>query len=569
MEGSMPYVGNVNAWSVLGANSGTAAGGWGGAGDSSHSHAGFPVHITCMAICGDMIATAAGTDITVWDLSASLPRARIEVNGHGSVTSLILHCGTLIAGDNSGYLRAYEVCSGLFLHEIRAHADRVTAIDTLTLAPAEASAMMTMGGRVAVGGRGGVNAAGGMDIGNFEMIPGMGIGEGGNHGGTFTWDQGLGWGEGWVGVDGNAVPPLHQLGYFQHGDWGRVGLGDFWSENNNAEMGKGGQSNRGEQKLSKVYIDELERGEGREDRRVGKRSGVWRRTKTNLPQTLSLIGEVKVEAGQGVDIVGGCVRDSAEECCEPLGCGWSRCSGVGGSGKQSPEETNRIRQPKESGRSLGEDEEGVQDVLFTASDDCSAMAWDLRTGRFLATYGGHTKTVTCLQAVVIKGYGPVLVTGSADSRVLIWELSTGHCVEELRVHADNTSHIDGFGYRVSCLQAYESTVVVGLDRRVVVWSLVNGERPVLRFNYCHHQRPVRQLQVVGRWLFTCSGDYVIRVWDIQTGKCIRDIETQSGAAIMFFRLSGLSLFTTSLFNPSVLISGFLTKEHLYWPASSI
>ena len=76
----------------------------------------------------------------------------------------------------------------------------------------------------------------------------------------------------------------------------------------------------------------------------------------------------------------------------------------------------------------------------------------------------------------------------------------------------------------SIRQAYRNSIVVGEDRHVSVWSLCKGQRPRLeRACFCEHQRPIRRLELTGRWIVTCSGDYVIRLWDSKTGACIRDL----------------------------------------------
>lgn len=73
-------------------------------------------------------------------------------------------------------------------------------------------------------------------------------------------------------------------------------------------------------------------------------------------------------------------------------------------------------------------------------------------------------------------------------------------------------------------QAYRNSIVVGEDRHVSVWSLCKGQGPRLtRASFCEHQRPIRRLELMGRWIVTCSGDYVIRLWDFKTGGCIREI----------------------------------------------
>lgn len=87
-------------------------------------------------------------------------------------------------------------------------------------------------------------------------------------------------------------------------------------------------------------------------------------------------------------------------------------------------------------------------------------------------------------------------------------------------------------------QAYRNSIVVGEDRHVSVWSLCRGQRSRLtRASFCEHQRPIRRLELMGRWIVTCSGDYVIRLWDSKTGVCIRELGVS-----MCKRLRNLRLF---------------------------
>lgn len=78
------------------------------------------------------------------------------------------------------------------------------------------------------------------------------------------------------------------------------------------------------------------------------------------------------------------------------------------------------------------------------------------------------------------------------------------------------------------LQALGDTIVVGQDRHVAVWTLAKGQAAKLKQrSFCEHQRPVRRVEVVGRWIITCSGDYVMRLWDSRTGLCVRELEVRA------------------------------------------
>ncbi|CAM9291264.1 unnamed protein product [Ectocarpus sp. 6 AP-2014] len=531
--------------------------------------AGFPVHISCMAINGAVIATAAGPEITVWGMEgASAPRARFKVSGHGSVTCLLLRSGTLLAGDNSGYLRSYDVSvpgGGRPLHEIRAHADRVTAIDSFTLPVGNTATADSPLAEQPGGGSGGCYRR--------PAAEGEGGAWGRGGGQRGRWDQGHGWGEGWQEEESESgegaqplLPQRHLYGNSgassssppPHASWGAAGEGAgsrqqhgngggtcAWGESPASAAGLGVDFNRVRRGSSHGG------GTGEPLSRLGKRQGYAGRGQAYEPAGAAVGGGTRMQGrGRGIDRVGWAFDDGNNHGAPNA---WSEEKG-------GEENDPFVGQRPDDGKG-GAGGEQREVLLFTASDDGTAKAWDARSGRFVCLYAGHTRGVTCLQATLTESYGPVLVTGGGDSAVIVWELTTGRCLEKLETGAGLVINPGGPGPRVGCLQAYRDTIVVGEDRHVSVWSLRKGQRPRLaRARFCEHQRPIRRLDMVGPWIVTCSGDYVIRLWDSRTGVCVRELGTKSGAAITSFRLSGLCLLTTSLFDTSVLMTSFSQRR---------
>ncbi|CAM9818720.1 unnamed protein product [Scytosiphon promiscuus] len=684
--------------------------GWGGGG--SAVWAGFPVHVSCMAIGGGIIAAAAGSEITVWDMEdAAVPRARFNVSGHGSVTCLLLRHGTLLAGDNSGYLRCYDlgVAGGSARHEIRTHADRVTTMDAFTLPDGGTSSSRRSSSTAAAGLRG--EAQGGGIYGSGHRArhhraagsvsvptPVDGGGASSAGGQQRRWDQGHGWGDGWL-VDsseeredappgaaaaaaaeakatsnmeqrgnsggggggggsassfaGSALPCGPSLsgaagaaggvagfgrgrgrgGGFGHGPHGRAGVraaafGGSQAGLTNGRGSSGGLSgipgggsggggldgglDRRCRSMHGGHGGSSNEGgggglcagtPGEPSSRLGKRQGYAGRgqgdepadaTAAGFPRTP--LGREAVGSGAAWGRVGGGRGSGGGMVARGLGGGDSGSRGLPSAGavasawdeeeemesvqRHSVEGTYHRADPGGGGGGGGEwgksggaggsygggerEGEGAGGgLLFTGSDDGTAKAWDAASGRLVRVYAGHTRGVTCLQATHTESYGPVLVTGGGDSAVIIWGLATGRCLEKLETEAGLVFNPGGVGPRVGCLQAYNDCIVVGEDRHVSVWSLREGQRPQLtRASFCEHQRPIRRLDVVGRWIVTCAGDYVIRLWDSKTGVCVRELGTKSGAAITSFRLSGLRLLTTSLFDASVLMTSFLPPSAL-------
>ncbi|CAM9580300.1 unnamed protein product, partial [Hapterophycus canaliculatus] len=477
-----------------------------------------------------------------------------------------------------------DVAGGQARHQIRTHADRVTAMDAFTLPDSGSSiAAGDPGGEAQRGSiRSSGNRARHYSVAGSASVSAAGDGAGcGGDGGAGRqqrrWDQGHGWGDGWLAdssgeqenvrsgeivAAATGLPVVPQRGSSSTSGWGGP-------PPPHAPPSSGAERARG--------MVGFGRGRGRglnegPDRRYRSMHGGGGCVGDGLcagafGEPTSRLGKRQGYAGRGqgdepADAVASSSPVQPEREAMATRSAWDREEGKYQSADRRAE---RRRRGCGDGRGVGrvggrEREEGSVEkaLLFTGSDDGTAKAWDAASGQLARVYAGHTRGVTCLQAEFTESYGPVLVTGGGDSAVIIWELTTGRCLEKLETGTGLVFNPGGVGPRVGCLQAYRDSIVVGEDRHVSVWSLRKGKRPQLsRASFCEHQRPIRRLDVVGRWIVTCSGDYVIRLWDSKTGLCVRELGTKSGAAITSFRLSrGPRLLTTSLFDASVLMTSF-------------
>ncbi|CAM9360374.1 unnamed protein product, partial [Laminaria digitata] len=312
-----------------------------------------------------------------------------QVDGHGSVTYLLFRNGTLLAGDNSGYLRSYDisVAGGNPLQQIRTHTDRVTAIDAFTFALAEDDHHHASSSQD--GGKGGRPPR--ASSGDARWGTGGGVFGGGRQ---RWWDQGHGWGEGWeveeegegeeatpaasaaAAVVANTMAEAAAAGCGRgHGVRLRCGGGG----------GGGGGSGGGSGGVGGV----------------GGGGGGGSEMAFGVGELASL-GKRQAYAGRGQ----GDRAPDAEAGGHELGRGGSSL------GSEAVARRDEEEEEEEEGRA----------VLITGSDDGTAKAWDAASGRFVCMYAGHTRGVTCLQATSTESYGPVLVTGGGDSAIIIWEV---------------------------------------------------------------------------------------------------------------------------------------------------
>ncbi|XP_076444785.1 uncharacterized protein LOC143282842 [Babylonia areolata] len=189
--------------------------------------------------------------------------------------------------------------------------------------------------------------------------------------------------------------------------------------------------------------------------------------------------------------------------------------------------------------------------VASGSADASIMVWDLTSGARLHVLTGHTKGVWCLQFFTRH----LLLSGSYDSTVRIWNLRSGTLSRTLLGH----------GGPVWCLAVHRNCLVSGSnDKTAKVWDI---GRCVLENSLVGHKAAVFSVDVntAGDTVFTGSADRTVRMWDKQSGQCVRRIRVSSKAAIMSVSVSHGYFAcchgtTVCLYQGNTLVASF--KEHL-------
>ncbi len=172
----------------------------------------------------------------------------------------------------------------------------------------------------------------------------------------------------------------------------------------------------------------------------------------------------------------------------------------------------------------------IGQTLFSGSGDCTIKAWDIKTGKCIATFEGHENSVYSLAVI-----GQTLFSGSADNTIKAWNIKTGECIATFHGHHGS----------VNSLPVVEETLFSGSDDETIkAWDVKTG-KCIATFE--GHHATVYSLAVIGQTLFSGSADDKIKAWDIKTGNCIATFEghTESVESLAVF---GETLFSSSADN---------------------
>ncbi|KAG9839124.1 WD40 repeat-like protein, partial [Aureobasidium melanogenum] len=153
-----------------------------------------------------------------------------------------------------------------------------------------------------------------------------------------------------------------------------------------------------------------------------------------------------------------------------------------------------------------------ENVLITGSYDCTVKVWDIKTGTELRTLEGHTSGIRTLQFDDQK-----LITGSMDNTTKVWDWRTGKCLRTFQAHTGG----------VICVNFDAGYIASGsMDHTIRVYEIRNKASYLLK-GHTDWVNAVK-LDVVSRTLLSASDDCTVRLWDLDTRRCIKVFEGHVG-----------------------------------------
>jgi len=157
---------------------------------------------------------------------------------------------------------------------------------------------------------------------------------------------------------------------------------------------------------------------------------------------------------------------------------------------------------------------------LTGAADKTVRLWDVKTGRCLRVFEGHTNEVW---SVAWSADQRRALSGSQDTTMRLWDVETGRCQRVLKGHTDAV-------LSVAWSADHRRALSGSGDKTVRQWDIETG-------------RCLRVFEGHTSWIYSVawspdqrralsdSMDMTVRLWDLETGRCLRVLEGHMGGVL--------------------------------------
>ena len=195
-------------------------------------------------------------------------------------------------------------------------------------------------------------------------------------------------------------------------------------------------------------------------------------------------------------------------------------------------------------------------TIATGSGDKTMRLWTTATGKDLLAAQGHTDTVTSLGQ---SCNGKRIVSSSFDKTVRLWDTTTGAQLQSWATETDVAAvALDHSGKKA----------VAGDNTTILVWDGVTGKE---LYRLLGHANQVRWLGFgeEGAVLYSADWDGVVCLWDMLTGKLVKQLVTGTNIERVALLNNG-QVLACGQYNGNITVWETATgKQLLSWKAHDL
>ena len=193
-------------------------------------------------------------------------------------------------------------------------------------------------------------------------------------------------------------------------------------------------------------------------------------------------------------------------------------------------------------------------LILTASEDGTAIIWDVETGKQLHCLKSHRYSISSFS---FSTDGKKIVTASRDKTAKIWDVKTGKLLYTLKGHSKGLRD-------VSYSPDGKKIVTASADKTAKIWNAETGK---VLHSLKGHTAPINKalFSPDDKKIVTASSDKTVRIWDAETGKLLHVLEGHSNeVSTVSLSPVGNTIASVALYDKKVGIWDTQTGELIYY-----
>ncbi|TMW91070.1 hypothetical protein EJD97_014828 [Solanum chilense] len=201
------------------------------------------------------------------------------------------------------------------------------------------------------------------------------------------------------------------------------------------------------------------------------------------------------------------------------------------------------------------------DLLFSCAKDHTPTVWFADNGERLGTYRGHNGAVWCCD---VSRDSSRLITGSADQTAMLWDVQTGTQLHTFTFDSPARSVDFSVGDKLAVIT---TDPFMGLTSAIHIKNISKDPSEQMSESVLVLKGPQGRINravwgPLNKTIISAGEDAVIRIWDAETGKILKESDKEIG------HKKGITSLQKSV-DGSHFITGSLDKSAKLWDIRSL